>query len=169
MTYNNTIDFFKNNKTSFVLIFFLAINTILFACSSPSTPEYVRTKDWSFEKLESGNIVFTAKAVFYNPNQSKARLREVDLDIFVNDKKIGKIFQTEKIKINGKSSFDIPLKMEFNLKESGLNIVGSLLTLLTNQKFIVDMKGFIKMNVFFIPFKVPIEEKQEFSFNDFIE
>ncbi len=169
MIYKNFYTILNNLKASLFLIFFLVINSMLFACASPSAPEYVRTKDWHFEKLASGNIVFTAKAVFYNPNKAKAKLREVDLDVFVNEKKVGKILQTEKIKINGKSSFDIPLRMEFNLRESGLNIVSNLISLVTNQKFLVDMKGFIKMNVFFIPFKVPINEKQEFTLKDFIK
>lgn len=153
-------------KNIFILIF-LTSSLTLFA--GPSAPEYVRTKDWKIEKLESGNMVFTAKAVFYNPNKSKAKLRDVNLDVYVNDKYIGKVLQTKKININGKSSFDIPLRMEFNIKDSGLGILESLLTLVTNKKFIVDMKGFIKMNVFFIPFKVNIDEREEFTTSDFLD
>lgn len=150
----------------YILMILTSVAFIVFA--SPSAPEYIRTKDWKIEKLKSGNLVFTAKAVFYNPNKAKTKLREVNLDVYVNDKYIGKVLQTEKIKINGQSSFDIPLQMEFNLKDSGLGIIESLFTLITNKKFIVDMKGYIKMNVFFIPFKVKIDEKQEFSSSDFI-
>lgn len=156
-----------NNKTIFMVVLFL---TIFFqeVQANPESPEYLRTKDWKIEKLETGNLVFTAKAVFYNPNKVKAKLRHVDLDVFVNDKIIGKVLQTDIIKINGESSFDIPLRMEFNLKDTELDLLESVFTLLSNNKFIVDMKGFIKMNVFLIPFKLPINERQEFSASDFL-
>ena len=146
------------------LIIFFSLNSF----AGPKAPEFIRTKDWKIEKLSSGNIALTAKAVFYNSNKAKAKLREVNLDVFLNDKLIGVIHQTNTIKIQGKSSFDIPLRMEFNLLGSGLDIVSSVLTLLTNKKFLVDMKGFTKMNVFCLPFKIKIDERQEFSSKDFI-
>lgn len=153
--------------TKIILFVFILLSINIFA--EPSAPEYIRTKDWKIEKLETGNLVLTAKAVFYNPNKSKAKLRDVNLDVYVNDKYIGKVLQTYKIKIKGKSSFDIPLRMEFNLKDSGLDLLGSLLTLVTNKKFLVDMKGFIKMSVFYIPFKVKVNEQEEFTTSDFFE
>lgn len=148
-------------------MYFLIISSITTFAQAKS-PEFVRTKDWKIHKLESGNMVLSAKAVFFNPNKAKAKLRNVDLDIFTNNKYIGKVLQTNKIKIKGKSSFDIPLKMEFNIKDSGLDIIGSLLTLISNKKFLIDMKGIIKMNVFCLPFKIKIDEKQEFSAKDFL-
>ena len=168
MTSNITKNFekFFSLKTNLFILLFV-INSFD-AVAGPESPEFVRTKDWQINKLESGNMVFTAKAVFYNPNKAKAKLKSIVLDIFTNDKKIGTVTQIEQIKIKGQSPFDIPLRLEFNLRESGIDVLGTILNLMSNNKFLVDIKGYLKLNVFCIPFKVEINEQEEFSINDFL-
>jgi LEA14-like dessication related protein len=153
-------------KTITLLFLFFINSTTVFA--SPKSPEFVRTKEWKISRLPSGNIVLTTKAVFYNPNKAKAKLKDITLNVFANDDFIGTVNQIEKIKIHGNSSFDIPLRLEFNLKDSKIDLFGSLLNLMSNNKFIVDIIGDIKMNIFCIPFKVRIAEQEEFSIKDFI-
>lgn len=154
-------------KTFLLIILFFGINTSVIA--SPESPEFVRTKEWRINRLASGNILLTTKAVFYNPNKTKAKLTDIILNIFANDKLIGTVTQIEKIKIHGNSSFDIPLSLEFNLKDSDLDLFGSLLSLMSNKMFLIDIIGYVKMNVFCIPFKVQVDEKQELSVKDFIK
>ena len=113
-------------------------------------------------------MVFTAKAVFYNPNKAKVKLKDIILNVFANDKLLGTVTQVEKVKIHGRSSFDIPLRFEFNLKESGIDVLGSLLNIMSNNKFLIDLVGYVKVSIFCIPFKVAIDEKQEFSAKDFL-
>lgn len=132
-----------------------------------SAPEYLRTKNWKIEKVNGTTLELTADVVFYNPNKIKAKLKDLDLDIFLNEKFVGKVIQTDIVNIPGKSSFDIPIRFKFDLKESNINI-SNVLGLLLNNKFIVDIKGFLKAKVFLMPFKINLNERQEFSAKDFI-
>lgn len=130
------------------------------------SPEYLRTKDWSIKALNEENLELRTTAVFYNPNKIKIKLKNVDLDLFLNDQFIGKIVQSEAIKIKGKSHFDIPLELAFNLKESNIDILSSLVSLLSNQNFLLKMNGYIKANALCLPLKVKVEDTQEFSIKD---
>lgn len=167
MTLNTLIDLNKkpSSKRSVLIILFLLFSFYSFA--APKSPEFIRTKDWKIEKLSSGKMVLTAKAVFYNPNKAKAKLNDIILNVFANDKLIGTVTQVDKVKIFGNSSLDIPLRIEFNLKDSGMDAMGTFLNLMSNNKFLVDIIGYLKVSVFCLPFKVPVDEKQELSLKDF--
>lgn len=151
--------------------YFFLIIALLFVVNSKEaqaqkSPEYLRTKDWSIKALNEENLELRTTAVFYNPNKIKIKLKNVDLNLFLNDQFIGKIVQSEIVKIKGKSHFDIPLELAFSLKESDINILSSLISLLTNQNVLLKMNGHIKANVLCLPFKVKIEDTQEFSIKD---
>lgn len=148
----------------FILITFFSFQSLF---AAPTAPEFVRTKDWNIDKVNGTEIILTAKVVFYNPNKIKAKLNSLDLDIKFNNLFIGKVIQTDIVKINGKSSFDIPIRIKFDLKESGFNL-NNVIGLITNKKFIVNLDGFLKAKVFLMPFKVNVNVKQEFKASDFI-
>lgn len=156
----------KSSFLKFILVFIFSFSFLQQAVAEPSAPEYLRTKNWKIEKVSGTILELTAEVVFYNPNKVKAKLRDLDLDIFLNEKFLGKVIQDNMVKIPGKSSFDIPIRFKFDLSKSELGL-SSLLGLLSNNKFIVDMKGFLKANVFALPFKIKLDERQEFSAKDF--
>lgn len=153
-------------KSKKIILLFLVVLSYTFSFAGPGAPEYLRTKDWEINRLSSTVIIITAKVVFYNPNKAKAKLNELELDILFNEKFIGKVIQSDIVKINGRSSFDIPIHIKFDLKESGFN-VSNVLGLISNKKFIVDLQGYLKARVFLMPFKVRIDERQEFKVADF--
>src|SRR5688572_23093108 len=61
-----------------------------------------------------------AEAVFYNPNNISGRLKNIDIEIFVNGKKAGTVDKDYKIKIPAKGEFSVPLEVKLNMKELGL-------------------------------------------------
>lgn len=154
---------FNKHILSLILALFFSVSTF----AAASAPEYLRTKNWAVEKISGTTLIITADVVFYNPNKVKAKLRDLDLDVFLNDSFVGKVLQTNMVKIPGKRSFDIPIRFKFDLKETNLNI-SNVFALLMNNKFIIDIKGFLKANVFALPFKIKINERQEFSAKDFL-
>lgn len=159
---------FSSNNT---LKYFLFITLVLFSfqniLAAPIAPEYIKTKDWQIDKVSGTEIILKANIVFYNPNKIKAKLKALDLDIKFNNKFIGKVIQVDIVKINGNSSFDVPIRIKFDLKESGFNL-NNVMGLISNKKFMVELSGYLKAKVFLMPYKIKINEKQEFRASDFI-
>jgi len=110
----------------------------------------------------NGNALLKATAVFYNPNNSRMRLKEIDIEIFVDGKKTAQVDQQLSSLIKAKSEFTVPLEVQLNLKEVGL--LDTLLSFLGGKKHEIQFVGTLKMKVNGFPVKAPVNQKEEFKF-----
>ena len=81
--------------------------------------------------------VLKADMVFYNPNKTKGKLKKIELDIFVNDKKAGTVNQTLNQAINGQAEFTVPIEVNLALKELGL--LDTIINLFGGKKYTVRL------------------------------
>ncbi len=100
-----------------------------------------------------------ANAVFFNPNDVKAKLKKIELDIYVEGKKAGHVDQKLSLLIPANSEFIVPLEVKLNLKEMGL--LNTLFSILGAKKMDVQYVGSIRLNYKGIPIKVPVDYKSE--------
>ena len=114
------------------------------------------------EPRENGDALLKADAIFYNPNTSRMRLKEIDIEIFVDGKKAAQVDQQLNALIKAKSEFSVPLEVQLNLKEIGL--LDTILSFLGGKKHDIQFVGAIKMKVNGFPVKAPINYKEEFKF-----
>ena len=110
----------------------------------------------------SGDALLKATAVFYNPNNSRMRLKEIDIEIIVDGKKAAQVDQQLSSLIKGKSEFTVPLEVQLNLKEVGL--LDTILSFLGGKKHEIQFVGTLKMKVNGFPVKAPVNMKEEFKF-----
>lgn len=133
------------------------------SCKQPEEePEFKYVHNVKVNKVTGEEVLLSAEAVFYNPNDMRMKLRAVDVDVFVSDKKVGKIEQDLKTTIPALEEFTVPFKATFNIKEMG--VMNTLLGLIGGQKFPVKYDGHIKVSVYGIPFRVPVEYEDEVRF-----
>jgi LEA14-like dessication related protein len=100
-----------------------------------------------------------AKAIFYNPNNTRARLKKIDVEIFVNGKKVGKVDQDLKLIIPARDEFFVNLEVKLALKELGF--MDTLFGMLGGKKFQIEYKGFLKLTYHGLPIRVPVNYKDE--------
>ena len=110
----------------------------------------------------TGDALLKATAIFYNPNNSRMRLKEIDIEIFVDGKKAAQVDQQLSSLIKAKSDFTVPLEVQLNLKEVGL--LDTILSFLGGKKHEIQFVGSLKMKVNGFPVKAPVNQKQEFKF-----
>src|SRR4051812_13279393 len=60
-----------------------------------------------------------ANAIFFNPNNKQGRLKRINVDIYINGKKAGKIDQKLKTIIPAKGEFTVPIEVQLAIKELG--------------------------------------------------
>lgn len=168
------MEIFKKNKMKIARVFSIFIFISIFVLSSTSvkaaeSPEYIKMKEWKLERLGTEKIVLTCKAVFFNPNNAKVKLTDINLSVAIGDTKVGKIVQfEEKVKIKKQSAFEIPLRIEINPETNVWGYIQGFLSAVTLQNFVVNIDGFLKVSVLGIPLKIKVKESEQMNLKEII-
>ncbi len=106
-----------------------------------------------------GAAMLKAQAVFYNPNNTRMKLKEINVEVFVNGKKSAHADQKLNSIIPAKAQFSIPVEVNLSLKEFGL--LDTVLSLFGGKKYEIVYLGYIRVSVHGITIKVPINYKDQ--------
>lgn len=150
---------------------FLNLFLIVFISASAAVqdPEFIKIKDWKIEKVALGKLVLTCKAVFYNPNNAKAKLDDMQFNVAIGETKVGKITQVDgKVKIKKQQAFEIPLKLDIDPESNAWNFLNGVWNTLTFKDFTIHIEGFLKVKVIGIPIKIPVKEKEVLNLKNMI-
>lgn len=107
----------------------------------------------------SSDPLLKAEAVFFNPNSVSGRLKNIDVEIFVNGKLAGSVKKEYHISIPANGEFTVPLEVKLNLKELGT--LETLLGMLGGRKLDVKYLGDLRVKYRGIPITVPVDYKSE--------
>jgi LEA14-like dessication related protein len=139
-------------------LFLLIGLTVLQACQRPHEDIVLKqVRDIVADATTEPTL--KAEAVFFNPNNVGGKLKHINVDIFVNGKKAGKVEKDYKIKIPANGEFSVPLEVKLNMKELGF--VDTLLGMLGGKKFDVEYVGKLGLVYRGIPIKVPVNYKSQ--------
>lgn len=146
-----------------VLLHFFLIAVVFQSCA-PKEPVVLR--EVHIRNVELGkdgkNPLLKADAILYNPNRGSLRLKEIDLDILLNDKPAARIDQKLNAQIKGQSEFTVPLEVQLSLTDSGL--LDTILSLFGGKKYAIRFTGKIKVSVGGFPVKIPVDHRDEIRF-----
>ena len=107
----------------------------------------------------SSEPTLRANAIFFNPNDMRGKLKKINVEIFVNEKKAARVEQDLKTTIPARGEFTVPLEVKLAIKELGF--MDTLLGMIGGKKFDVHYKGFLKVTYRGIPIKVPVDYRDE--------
>src|SRR4051812_39730405 len=103
-----------NARYVFILLLFVI------SCRTPKEEIVLRQiKDVVVDSGSSPKL--KARATFFNPNDTRIKLKKIDIEIFVSGKKVGTVNQDLKLIIPPKDEFFVDIEVLLALKE--LNIV----------------------------------------------
>ncbi len=144
--------------TIFYLLVLLSFTT---ACVPKEDVVLRAIKNENFVTDENGQQILKADAIFYNPNNVRMKLKEINVEVFVNGKKSAYADQKFNSLIKPKSEFTVPLEVKLNLKELGL--LDTILSFLGGKKYEIHFKGYLKIKLHGFTFKVPVDQKEQLS------
>ncbi len=104
------------------------------------------------------DLMLKAEARFYNPNKARLKLKNIQIDVWVDGKQSARIDQRLNTLIKARSEFTIPLEVKVSLKEIGL--MDALMGLLGGKKFEIHYVGNVKLAAHGIPVTVPVDHKK---------
>jgi LEA14-like dessication related protein len=142
-----------------ILIIFLPfILLLLVGCRTPKEQIVLRQiKDVLVDASSSPKL--KAKAIFFNPNNVRMQLKKIDVEIFVDGKKVGQVDQDLKLIIPANDEFTLDLEVILALKE--LSFMDTLFGIIGGKKLPVEYKGALKLTYHGLPIRVPVNYKDE--------
>lgn len=158
INFDDMISVFKNNILSTSLLG-LMIVVIVFSCVPKEQVVFKGVKNIALREGTGTDPELTADAYFYNPNNVKMKLKEINVDVLVNGKPSAQVRQNIKLAIPAKGDFQVPLVARLSLKELGL--LDTIFNLLGGKKYEVEYAGFIRVAVHGVTIKVPVKYKEE--------
>lgn len=139
-------------------MFYASLLLTMISCATPKEQVVLRQiKDVVVDGTSDPKL--KAKAILYNPNPQRGKLRKINVDIYVNGKKAGVINHKVKIAIPAQGEFTVPLQVDLNMKELGF--FDTLLGVLGGKKFDIRYEGHIKGSYRGFPLRVPVKYKDE--------
>lgn len=142
------------------LLLFAIVWIVATGCGPKEDIEFKYIKDVivdaNTEPMLRGN------AVLYNPNRQRMKLRKINVDVYVNDKKTARVDQEPSLLIPSQSEFTVPLEVKLNMKELGF--ADTLFGMLGGKKMKIRYKGTISITYKGIPVRVPVDYESTVNF-----
>ena len=148
---------FVNLMNKFFLPFlfaFLAVGCL------PKEPIVFKTvKNIELITTEDGKLQVKGDAVFYNPNKTQTKLKEIDVDILVDGKKAAEVDQQMDLVVKGQADFTVPIVAQLKLEE--INLLDAVVSFFGGKKYQIMFTGNLRVAVHGVTVKVPVAFKDE--------
>lgn len=145
------------------LISGLSLLTLLTSsCNTFKTPEYKEFRNVGFEHMGFSESVIKMELVYTNPNRFGFQVKKTEADVYVDDVYLGRAISDTLIKVDRKSDFVIPLRIQTDTK----NMLKNSWQALTNKTVLIRATGTITAGVAGIFKTIPLayEGRHETSF-----
>ncbi len=142
----------------FFLIITLAF--LLKSCTLFHSVEVGEVQSINFTRFGNQKVTFELLIPIENRNFLNFKIKDVDLDVIVNNEYLGKITNVEEVLVFNRSneSYTFPLDIEY----TGTNILKGALTLFSfflERKAEVRIAGFIRVKSFLFSKKIDVDER----------
>lgn len=139
-----------------IILVFILFSIGITACNSFKEPEYRRLDRFEFTTFSLHKIQFRTDLVMYNPNNIGTDLLDSDVDLYINDKILGKSKQANAIRVNKISEFAIPISVDVATGQLNLSFLKSMWESMSKGKVKISVKGNCRLRKAGVPFNIPI-------------
>jgi len=151
-------------KMTYIIITLIAllIVALLSSCISIKTIEYRTVDNFEISKM-SANPEFKFDVKLFNPNGIGARVKALDMEVFVDGKRMAGVSFDETVKIKANSEFIVPITGETSLIDLVKLIPTGLGSLLGNKTIPINIKGEVTIKKFIFRKKLKFDILEDFS------
>jgi LEA14-like dessication related protein len=145
-------------KFSFFLLFVLS-----FAISTSAQPQplsYVGVENFKIQQVDKQMASISLDIKLYNPNDFKIKLKDADIDVFIDGNQLGNVQSAEKYEVPKNDTCLVPVILNVALKKI---LPNALQLVLSNGIADVKLTGTVKAGRYGIYKKIPLdyESKQD--------
>lgn len=135
----------------------------MYSCSTPKALKYEGYSDFQIEKLGFTNSQVSFNLQLYNPNNFSLRMKNADMNVFVNDKLLGHTFSDSAMRISKRSRITIPVNVDIDMRNAFKNALSTL----TGRELEIRVEGKVKAGKSYLFLNIPVQYKTQRKFQLF--
>jgi LEA14-like dessication related protein len=136
----------------FKIVFPVYFMAFFIGCKQPQAPQYAGIANFKISSLGLGESVVSADLKYFNPNNFNMKLKYGEMDVYLNNRFIGKTLLDTLTAIPANDSFLIPVSMKVDMKQ----IYSNAFDILLSRETEIKLDGFAKLGKGGFYFNVPI-------------
>ncbi|HLP53089.1 MAG TPA: hypothetical protein VK154_19510 [Chitinophagales bacterium] len=149
----------------FILLAF-ALPVLLSSCKIYA-PTFKSIDNIHYERLQANGFKLGAEAVFNNPNKIKCTIKDIEINVVLDDKLIGVLGEKTDVEVIKASEFRIPLGIKIKPDGTILNDIKTLWGIFADKESDLYFVGKVKIRVMGINIGIPIKYKRKFKLSEF--
>lgn len=140
----------------------LLLSVLLFmSCKFEEPVEFQMIDNVEVVSIEDGMVNLSAEAIFFNPNEIKGKLKDVDIRVDLDDKTLATISHNTALPIGPKSQFTIPVNIKFAIEDVQAGFLNNLLNILAGNRIKLHFVGDINVSTFIFSQSVKVDYYEE--------
>lgn len=136
----------------------------LVSCERPMAPDLKSIENINISLNGFTSADFNCDANFYNPNEKKIVLKHVDIDVNIDGTYLTTISKDYDLELQPAEEFTVPVEANIPFKNIDLNEALSLFRD-NQQSKNVNFKGKIRVKMYGMNFKIPVNHNQNIELN----
>ena len=145
-------------RSEFIQTYLILLFVLLgLGCSKPTQPELVRVKNLEVHEFTEDVVTLTGSAILFNPNKYSIAVKEIDINVKVNNQAVGKVKQIGEVNVPANAEFEVPLNVTFDPEDVYDNLLSGIINYIMKGEFDVHYQGIIRIKVGGLVFKVPVD------------
>lgn len=149
------------NLNIIVMLWMLAFCFITVSCQPPAAPEFEGIKNLKIDVEGLAGARINGDAVFFNPNSKRMKIKGVNVDVSVDNKKVKNIEREYDITVMPNSQFIVPIDVTLSLQDLNMSLLNTAMSMLRGEKKNVRYKGEAKVQIHGFNFNVPFDYEDE--------
>lgn len=139
----------------------VTLTLMIISCTSPVSPEYKTYKNLKIEKLNLQHSNISLDLVYYNPNRFAVKMKETELDIYLDGSYLGHSTIPQIIEVPRNADFIVPVKVMVDMSQLLKNSWAAV----TGKEVTLKVTGNTKIGKAGVYFNFPVfyEGKQKFA------
>jgi len=124
-------------------------------------PDFIRAQKFGIRSLGLKTSSVSMELIYFNPNPFGLKLKNADLEVFLDNRVLGHSFVDTLIDIPAKDSFALPVKLDVDMK----TLFPNAWAILSQKEVELSLKGKVRLGRggIFVNFPVDYSGKQDLS------
>lgn len=142
-----------------------ALSILLSSCKIYA-PVYKTVENVKYERIGSTGLKMGAEIVFDNPNKVKCTIKDIDVNVLLDQKLVGVLGEKADVTMEKSSELRIPLGIQIKPEGTILDNLKTILNIFSDKEAELYLTGKISIKFLGITVPVPVKYKRQIKLSE---